>query len=57
MCQTITFARQVCADWEKGTEPTDDPILKGKKDLDPEHPYQYKITRYLGLSNILSALK
>lgn len=30
----IMSVRETAADWQKGSEPTDDPILKGKKDPD-----------------------
>lgn len=30
----LISVRETCADWQKGTEPLDDPVLKGKKDPD-----------------------
>lgn len=30
----IMSVRETCADWQKGSEPADDPVLKGKKDPD-----------------------
>lgn len=30
----IMSVRETCADWQKGSEPHDDPVLKGKKDPD-----------------------
>ena len=35
--------RETCADWIKGAEPRDDPILKGKKD--PDDGYNIKVPR------------
>ena len=43
---TIACARQICADWENGVEPTNDPIMEGKKDPDPLNPFKYNINRY-----------
>ena len=35
--------RETCADWWKGAEPRDDPVLKGKRD--PNDGYHIKIPR------------
>ena len=35
ICFSVFLAiRDICADWLKGTEPRDDPILQGKKDVE-----------------------
>lgn len=34
----IMSVRETCADWQKGTEPSQDPALKGKKDPDGGFP-------------------
>ena len=39
----IMSVRETCADWMRGTEPADDPALKGKKD--PEAGYDLKVPR------------
>jgi cytoplasmic FMR1 interacting protein len=39
----IMSVRETCADWMRGTEPADDPALKGKKD--PENGYDLKVPR------------
>lgn len=39
----ILSVRETCADWLRGTEPQDDPALKGKKD--PENGFEIKVPR------------
>lgn len=39
----IMSVRETCADWLRGTEPQDDPALKGKKD--PENGFEIKVPR------------
>lgn len=47
-CLLINFSiilsvRETCADWLRGTEPDEDPALKGKKD--PEQGFEIKVPR------------
>ena len=39
----LVSVRETCADWIRGTEPHDDPVLKGKKD--PETGFEIKVPR------------
>ncbi|GFR33631.1 cytoplasmic FMR1-interacting protein [Trichonephila clavata] len=39
----ILSVRETCADWLKGSEPEEDPALKGKKD--PENGFEIKVPR------------
>ncbi|KAF8791362.1 Cytoplasmic FMR1-interacting protein like [Argiope bruennichi] len=39
----ILSVRETCADWLRGTEPDEDPALKGKKD--PENGFEIKVPR------------
>ncbi|GIX94913.1 cytoplasmic FMR1-interacting protein [Caerostris darwini] len=39
----ILSVRETCADWMRGTEPDEDPALKGKKD--PESGFEIKVPR------------
>ena len=46
--------RETCADWIRGTEPHDDPALKGKKD--PETGFDIKVPRRnVGMSTCVAA--
>ena len=39
----VNSVRETCADWLRGMEPQDDPVLKGKKD--PDEGFHIKVPR------------
>ena len=39
----VNSVRETCADWLRGVEPQDDPVLKGKKD--PDEGFHIKVPR------------
>lgn len=43
VCSIIVSVRETCADWQTGTEPQADPVLKGKKD--PDNGFPIKVPR------------
>ena len=42
-CSIVMSVRETCADWLRGVEPQDDPVLRGKKD--PEEGFHIKVPR------------